>query len=173
MRAWLAVLLGLLVRAVLRLSPLIVLAFPFVDLFSAFAAVAAWDWAAFGWLLGAALLGFVLLRRERTQVGARLQAVMHVVRARAGAGRGSASPIIREMLRAAGTFLAALLLIFPGLVSDVLAAGILLFAWFAAPKVLTPANDERFTPDGAIQGDYKVVNEPRTPLPDASPRDRS
>ena len=165
MRALIAVMLRFLIRTVLRLLPVIVLVFPFVDLFSAFAAVAAWDWAAFAWLAFAALAGVLLLRRERAQLGLRLQSVMQVVRQRAGAGQASAKPLLRELLRAAGTFIAALLLIFPGLVSDLLAVAILIFAAFAAPKVVAPANDERFTPDGAIQGDYMVVDEPRAKLP--------
>ena len=46
----------------MRLLPLALLLFPFVDLFTAFAAVAAWQWAAVAWLGFAVLLGVALLR---------------------------------------------------------------------------------------------------------------
>ena len=140
----------------MRLLPLALLLFPFVDLFTAFAAVAAWQWAAVAWLGFAVLLGVALLRRERSQFGPRLQGVMRAVLAR-GNAQASRGAVMREVFRAAGTLIAALLLIFPGLASDAFAVVILLFAWLAAPAVNIPPSDSPVGADGVIEADYRVV----------------
>ena len=141
----------------MRLFPLALLLFPFIDVFTAFAAVAAWQWAAVAWLAFAALVGIALLRRERSQFGPRLQGVMRSVLARGGASHQSGGAVLREVFRAAGTLIAALLLIFPGLASDAFAVVILLFAWIAAPNVSVPPPDSPIGADGVIEADYRLV----------------
>lgn len=112
------------------------LCLPLADLVAAFWLTEQIGWWTALWLLGAAAAGFAILKNWRAA------AAWAVV----GSLRDGSAPF-RRMFFVARSLVAALLLIFPGPVSDVLAL-LLLLPW---PAPAEPAAAPR---DGVIEGEF-------------------
>jgi UPF0716 protein FxsA len=128
---------------------LLMLGFPVLEAYVLFKLAGLYGWWVLVWLLASAILGLALIRLERVLWGARV-----LISLQAGA-----SPI--SALFASGRmFLAAGLLIFPGVISDALALILLLFpGTWQRPKSLAPkaANDE------VIEGEFRREADPWLP----------
>lgn len=130
---------------------LFMLGFPVLEAYVLFKLAGQYGWWVLAWLLGSAGVGVALIRLERVLWGARV-----LVSLQAGA-----SPI--SALFASGRmFLAAGLLIFPGVISDAMALILLLFpSTWRRPKPLVPkaANDD------VIEGEFRREADPWLPRP--------
>lgn len=144
-------------RLVAGLWPIIALAFPLLELFGI---VAVWHlegaWT-LAWLLLGMFAGTALLAAERVTFMPRLVGVM----------MGGEPPF--AALKGSGLrVLAGLLLIFPGFISDALAAVLLLWSllqpaprirhWNGAAKDDAYASRSRAANDDAIEGEYHRVD---------------
>jgi len=126
---------------------LIVLAFPGVDLlvtarFAKWTGVPMWFW-----LLSSALAGLVLLRNERVEFRARTVAAMH-----------GDFPLLRGLLDSGRKVAAALLLLLPGVLSDVLALLLLLLPINQRDSLRPqPAHAGRtlYRPSETLDGDFR------------------
>jgi len=123
------------------LAAAIVLSFPVLDLlattrFARWTGLSVWIWLAVGLFAGLALL-----RNERVAFHARTVAAMH----------GEAS-ILRELLDSGRKILAGLLFVLPGVVSDLVALGLLLLPINTGLRVQSVARS------GAIDGDYRRLD---------------
>lgn len=119
----------------------ILVGFPVLDLYASLH-FAHWSgiplWA---WLTASTLAGFTLLRTERSAFRARTVAALH-----------GEEPLFRGLLDSGRKVLAGLLLIMPGVISDV----------FALALLLLPINTtERYARQGAdrsaIDGDFRRI----------------
>jgi UPF0716 protein FxsA len=128
---------------------LLMLGFPVLEAYVLFKLAGLYGWWVLVWLLVSAALGVALIRLERILWGARV-----LISLQAGA-----SPL--SALFASGRmFLAAGLLIFPGVISDALALILLLIpGTWRRPKSLVPkaANDE------VIEGEFRREADPWLP----------
>jgi len=115
---------------------LAVLAFPVLEAWVLFRLGERFGWWVVAWLIGAALIGFFLIRLEKLVWAIRI----------AGSLRESRSPLA-ALLASARSVLVGVLLIFPGVVSDVLA--LLLWIW-PLPKG-APLDPQ----GGAIEGEFR------------------
>jgi UPF0716 protein FxsA len=120
---------------------LIVLSFPILDVLVTIR-FARWTGVpALAWFLGSALAGILILRNERTTFRAKTLAAL----------RGD-QPLLRGLLDSGRRVLAALLLILPGIVSDLMALLLLLLPINIGPPLATQsASIGRKT----IDGDYR------------------
>ncbi len=120
---------------------LLMLGFPVLEAYILFKLAGLYGWWVLAWLLASAALGVALIRLERVLWGARVLSTL----------QAGTSPI--SALFASGRmFLAAGLLIFPGVISDVLALLLLLFpGTWRRPGALAPkaANDD------VIEGEFR------------------
>ena len=117
---------------------LLVLSFPVLEAWALFALSERIGWWALAWVVIAAVLGLTLIRMERLVWAIRL----------AGSLREQRSPL-RALLHSARTVVVGVLLIFPGVISDVLA--LVLWVW-PLPRGEPPADG-----DGprVIEGEYR------------------
>jgi UPF0716 protein FxsA len=133
---------------------ILVLGFPVLEAYILFRLATQYGWWVLVGLMASALLGVLLIRLERILWGARM--VFHLQSGR--------SPF--SALFASGRmFLAGGLLIFPGVVSDIIAIILLLFpGTWRRPRDLVPpaANDE------VIEGEYRREDDPL--IPERPPR---
>jgi UPF0716 protein FxsA len=120
----------------LLLLLLILLAFPVVEVVLLVRLAGEYGWGLLAYLLFAAICGWQLIQDERWMAFGRM----------ADAMRGGDHPI-RALLTSAKKVLAGLLLIFPGVLSDVLAVLILLIP---APGMKAQVKD-----DGVIEGEWR------------------
>jgi len=122
----------------------IVMAFPVVDLyvtvrFAHWTGVPVWAW------IGVAMVGgFLLLRNERTAFRARTVAAMH----------GEQS-LLRGLVDSGRKVLAAMLLILPGVVSDLVALLLLALPINVGRRLEAAARGGRFD---AIEGDWRRLD---------------
>ena len=122
----------------------IVMAFPVLDLyvtvrFARWTGVPVWAW------IGVAMVGgFLLLRSERTAFRARTVAAMH----------GEQS-LLRGLVDSGRKVLAAMLLILPGIVSDLVALLLLALPINVGRRVEAAATGRRFD---AIEGDWRRLD---------------
>jgi UPF0716 protein FxsA len=115
----------------------IVLAFPFLDLlvtarFARWTGVPLWFW-----LLSSALAGLLVLRHERVEFRARVVAAMH-----------GDFPLLRGLVDSGRKVAAAVLLIVPGVLTDVVALLLLLLP-------INQSGNLRPQPAGAGRGGYR------------------
>jgi len=136
---------------------ILMLGFPVLEAYVLFRLAGQYGWWVLVWLLASAALGVALIRLERVLWGARM--IIHL--------QSGKSPF--SALFASGRiFLAGGLLIFPGVISDVMAVILLLFpGTWRRPKDLMPkaANDD------VIEGEFRRESDPR--LPERPPRQDS
>lgn len=100
------------------------------------------------WLVSSALAGIVLLRRERVTFRAKTLAAL----------RGD-QPLLRGLLDSGRRVLAALLLIAPGVVSDLIALLLLLLPInLGAPFATQPASIGRGFRRDALEGDFSRLD---------------
>jgi len=122
----------------------IVMAFPVLDLyvtvrFAHWTGVPVWAW------IGVAMVGgFLLLRSERTAFRARTVAAMH----------GEQS-LLRGLVDSGRKVLAAMLLILPGIVSDLVALLLLALPINVGRRVEAAATGRRFD---ALEGDWRRLD---------------
>jgi UPF0716 protein FxsA len=122
----------------------IVMAFPVLDLyvtvrFARWTGVPVWAW------IGVAMVGgFLLLRNERTAFRARTVAALH----------GEQS-LLRGLVDSGRKVLAAMLLILPGVVSDLVALLLLALPINVGRRIEAAARGRRFD---AIEGDWRRLD---------------
>jgi UPF0716 protein FxsA len=116
---------------------LIVLAFPLVELWGIVELARAFGWWIVVWFLIAAVLGIAIIGQERSRMGPRMKAML--------AGGETSLPRLLSIFR---RLVAGILLVIPGVVSDV----------FALVLLLLPAPKEPI-PDGPqiIEGEFRKV----------------
>ena len=140
----------------------LVLGLPVAEGFALASLARSWGWWLLVYLAAAAIAGVLLLRLERVVFGLRIVWAMQ---------RGG-SPI-RALLGAAKTVIAGILLIFPGVITDVLAVLVLLIP---VPKHVVDSPPPGTGPgaypgtgpgssDGAIEGEFRREDRPREQLP--------
>lgn len=119
-----------------------VLGFPVAEAFSIFWLADTIGWWALAWLVGAFLLGMALIRFERLAFAPRMMFNL----------QQSHSPF-KALFASTRLFMAGGLLMFPGLITDVLAVLLLLFpgTWKRSPGIgpNSAANDD------IIEGEFK------------------
>ena len=122
----------------------IVLAFPILDLLVT-VRVARWSGIpVWGWLGMSVVAGFLLLRNERTAFRARTVAALH----------GEQS-LLRGLVDSGRKVLAAMLLILPGVVSDLVALLLLALPINVGRRIEAAARGQRVD---AIEGDWRRLD---------------
>jgi UPF0716 protein FxsA len=127
---------------------LIVLSFPVLDVLATLR-FARWTGVpALAWFIVSAIAGAVLLRKERMTFRAKTLAAL----------RGD-QPLLRGLLDSGRRILAALLLILPGIVSDVIALLLLLLPInLGAPLAPQPAGMGRGFVREPLEGDFRTLD---------------
>jgi len=127
---------------------LIVLTFPVLDVMATLR-FARWTGVpAVAWFIVSAIAGAVLLRKERVTFRAKTLAAL----------RGD-QPLLRGLLDSGRRILAALLLILPGIVSDVIALLLLLLPInLGAPLATQPAGMGRGFARDPLEGDFRRLD---------------
>lgn len=120
---------------------LVVLGFPALEIYTLFRVADLIGWWLLAWLLFSALIGWMLIKEESLAVFGRL----------AGAMQNSQSPLA-ALWDSGRTMLAGVLLIIPGVLSDVVALILLLLP----NKTQGFAPQNRFD-DNVIEGEVRVV----------------
>lgn len=127
---------------------IIAVAFPLLEIWGIFRVWEALGWWTLAWLLLAVLAGVVLIAVERVAFLPGLAAAML-------AGGNPFATLKASGLR----FLAGLLLILPGAVSDGLALILLLWAGFRPMPVVMPRRpDAKAANDDVIEGEYRRID---------------
>jgi UPF0716 protein FxsA len=140
----------------MRFWPIVIvmLGFPVLEAYILFKLAGLYGWWVLVWLLASAVLGVALIRLERVVWGARM-----IFQLRAGGSPFSA------LFASGRMFLAGGLLIFPGVISDVMALILLLVpGTWRRPKgsILKAANDD------VIEGEFRRESDPL--IPERPPR---
>jgi UPF0716 protein FxsA len=128
---------------------LLMLGFPVLEAYILFRLAGQYDWWVLVGVLASAAIGIALIRLERVLWGARM-----LISLQAGKSPFSA------LFASGRMFLAGGLLIFPGVISDVMALILLLFpGTWKRPKDLMPkaANDD------VIEGEFRRERDPSLP----------
>jgi len=127
---------------------LIVLIFPVLDVLAT-VRFARWTGIpAVAWFVASAIAGVLLLRKERITFRAKTLAAL----------RGD-QPLLRGLLDSGRRVLAAVLLISPGIVSDLIALLLLLLPINLGPPLATqPANVSRGFRRDSLEGDFRRVD---------------
>ena len=133
---------GLIVRSFGLIFLLAVLGFPALEIYTLFQVADIIGWWLLAWLFFSALAGWALIREESLAVFGRL----------AVAVQNGQSPLA-ALWDSGRTMLAGLLLIIPGVLSDVLALILLLLPNKSGR--INPRNDHD---DGIIEGEVRVVD---------------
>lgn len=123
----------------------VVLIFPALEIYTLFAVADVIGWWLLLWLLSSALIGWVLIKEESMAVFGKLAMTMH-----------SGQSPFAAIWDSGRTMLAGLLLIIPGVLSDVVALVLLLLPNKAGSISPRSANDE-----GVIEGEVRVVEAER------------
>ena len=123
----------------------VVLIFPALEIYTLFAVADVIGWWLLLWLLSSALIGWVLIKEESMAVFGKLAMTMH-----------SGQSPFAAIWDSGRTMLAGLLLIIPGVLSDVVALVLLLLPNKAGSFSPRSANDE-----GVIEGEVRVVEAER------------
>jgi len=121
---------------------LVVLGFPALEIYTMFQVADVIGWWLLAWLLFSALIGWVLIKEESLAVFGRLTVAV----------QNGQSPFA-ALWGSGRTMLAGLLLIIPGVLSDVLALILLLL-----PNKSDRTNPRRAANDDIIEGEVRVVN---------------
>lgn len=129
----------------LKIIFFILLGFPALEIFVLFRLADAIGWWLLAWLILSAGAGWVLIQEERLAVFARLFSSLQ-----------SGQPLGYAMLDSLRTLFAGVLLIFPGVVSDVLALILLLLPRSKATPLARNRADE-----GVIEGEWQREEERR------------
>ena len=127
---------------------LIVLIFPVLDVLATFRFARWTGIPAVVWFVASALAGVLLLRKERITFRAKTLAAL----------RGD-QPLLRGLLDSGRRVLAALLLILPGIVSDLIALLLLLLPInLGAPYAIQHASVSRGFRRDSLEGDFRRVD---------------
>lgn len=127
---------------------LIVLSLPVLDVLATMRFARWTGIPTLAWLIASAVAGAVLLRNER-----------HAFRARTLAALRGDQPLLRGLLDSGRRILAALLLILPGIVSDVIALLLLLLPInLGSPLATQPAGVRRGFARDSLEGDFHRVD---------------
>jgi len=131
---------------------LAVLAFPVLEAWVIFVLADRFGWWVAAWLVVAAIAGIVLIRVERFVWSLRVASSLAANR----------SPIA-ALLTSARSFVAGVLLVFPGVVSDILALAVLLWP---LPPGAGSGGPGGPSGDGVIEGEYRRERSPELPRRD-------
>jgi UPF0716 protein FxsA len=127
---------------------LIVLIFPVLDVLATFRFARWTGIPAVVWFVASAIAGVLLLRKERITFRAKTLAAL----------RGD-QPLLRGLLDSGRRVLAALLLILPGIVSDLIAMLLLLLPInLGAPYAIQPVSVSRSFRRDSLEGDFRRVD---------------
>lgn len=126
---------------------LILLAFPVLEVWLLVELAGRWGWGLLGYLLGAAALGFLLIHDERLMVFGRMRQVLQ---------QGS-NPAL-AIITSAKKLVAGMLLILPGVASDIVALILLLFP-VAQLKSRGTTSTVRYE-ETIIEGEWREDPEP-------------
>jgi UPF0716 protein FxsA len=127
---------------------LIVLSFPILDVLATLRFARWTGIPMLAWLIVSAIAGALLLRKERMTFRAKTLAAL----------RGD-QPLLRGLLDSSRRILAALLLILPGVVSDVIALLLLLLPInLGAPLAAQPAGVGRSYARDPLEGDFRRLD---------------
>jgi UPF0716 protein FxsA len=127
---------------------LIVLIFPVLDVLATFRFARWTGIPAVVWFVASAIAGVLLLRKERITFRAKTLAAL----------RGD-QPLLRGLLDSGRRVLAALLLILPGIVSDLIAMLLLMLPInLGAPYAIQPASFSRSFRRDSLEGDFRRVD---------------
>ena len=124
---------------------LLVLLFPALEIYTMFQVADIIGWWLLVWLLASAIIGWALIREESMAIFGRL----------ALAVQNGQSPFV-ALWQSGRTMLAGVLLIFPGVISDVFA--LILLAW---PSGSVPPGKRNMPDDDIIEGEVRVVEADR------------
>ena len=120
---------------------LVVFGFPALEIYTMFRLAEVIGWWLLAWLIFSAVIGWVLIREESMAVFGRM----------AIAVQNRQSPFA-ALWDSGRTMLAGLLLIFPGVLSDILALFLLLL-----PNKSDRINTHSMPDDGIVEGEVRVV----------------
>jgi UPF0716 protein FxsA len=127
---------------------LIVLIFPVLDVLATFRFARWTGIPAVVWFVASAVAGVLLLRKERITFRAKTLAAL----------RGD-QPLLRGLLDSGRRVLAALLLILPGIVSDLIALLLLMLPInLGAPFAIQPAHVSRAFQRDSLKGSFRRVD---------------
>jgi UPF0716 protein FxsA len=133
------------VRNIGLLVLLLVLLFPALEIYTMFQVADIIGWWLLVWLFVSAIIGWALIREESMAIFGRL----------ALAVQNGQSPFV-ALWQSGRTMLAGVLLIFPGVISDVIA--LILLAW---PSGSVPPDKRNMPDDDIIEGEVRVVEADR------------
>jgi UPF0716 protein FxsA len=127
----------------------ILLAFPVLELWILIGLAAEYDWWILGYLILMIVLGWRLIQDEKQQVFSRVAQILATGGTPAGAVFGSAKNL-----------LAGILLILPGIISDILAAVLLLLPDHPSARFQRKTSDRQQRPnraanDDVIEGEFR------------------
>ena len=122
---------------------LLVLLFPALEIYTMFQVADYIGWWLLVWLISSAFAGWLLIREEISSLFARLALSAH-----------SGQSPFAALWQSGRTILAGALLIFPGVISDVIALILLLWPAGSARPAQSPLPD-----DGIVEGEGRVIEE--------------
>jgi len=132
---------GFIVRSFGLILLLVVFGLPALEIYAMFKVADYIGWWLLAWLIASMILGTLLIKEESRAVFGRLAMTLH----------NGQSPFA-ALWQSGRTMLAGMLLIFPGVISDVFALVLLLWPGRAARTVSRPLEE-----DGVIEGEVRVV----------------
>jgi UPF0716 protein FxsA len=118
-----------------------ILVFPALEIYTLFQVAAVIGWWLLAWLIFSALIGWLLIKEESLAIFGRLAVAM----------QNSQSPFA-AIWDSGRTLLAGLLLIIPGVLSDVIALVLLLL-----PNKADRLNPRSSADDGIVEGEVRVI----------------
>ena len=127
----------------MRLKWMVVLAlsFPLLEALGIFWIASAIGWWTIVWLAGAGLAGLMLIRFERTAWSLRLLSTL-----------SSGNPLGASLFASGRVFIAGALLLFPGVISDIIA---LILLGLPGTRFNRPTAVPRAANDEILEGEYK------------------
>jgi UPF0716 protein FxsA len=129
---------------------LILLAFPFAEIFLLVELAHRYGWWLLVYLVAVGLLGLQLIRGEKLLMSAKMMQSMSAA---------GGNPI-KAMLGSARNMVAGVLLIIPGVITDIIAVILLLIPISKPnPNTATNAQYQKAANDDVIEGEYTHVNE--------------
>lgn len=136
----------------LLLILVILLAFPFVELYLLVRIAGQFGWWTALYLLGAAIVGVLVIREQRLSMFARM---LHIL-------QSGHHPLL-VLFAAARRLVAGMLLIFPGVLSDVIAL-VLLLVPLRAPHPGSGRGQQGPQDDGVIEGQWRREEDEHTKI---------
>jgi len=129
---------------------LLALSFPLLEALGIFWIASAIGWWVIVWLAGAGLAGLMLIRLERTAWSLRLLSTL-----------SSGNPLDASLFASGRVLIAGALLLFPGIISDIIAVILLLLP---GTRLNRPAAVPRAANDEILEGEFRREHDDNNPL---------